>query len=310
MIEFCSLTLSITLLHGLWSHRHKVQVLHFHWYQRLYQSDRLIWTPIKFAAFAVKIFLAHNRLGYRLTWTAHNLFPHERRFPLLDKWARWLVTHRASIVFVESETAQDVVQRTFPWIRNIEQIPQGHFVGVYPKGKPMEDARTELSIPLDAFVFLTFGLIRAYKGVETLIEAFLRELASPHCYLVIAGAPHTAEIRSAIERLAADSPYVRLKLGFIPNEEVETLFNACNVVVLPFSNIFTSSTTILACSLGRPVVIPQLGALPSSEKSGFFVYDPADPTGLLKAMCASMQADWREEGKGAIQPRSCKQLRQ
>jgi glycosyltransferase involved in cell wall biosynthesis len=163
----------------------------------------------------------------------------------------------------------------------------------------MVEARAELNIPSDAFVFLAFGLIRPYKGLETLIRTFLTSFASPRCFLVIAGNPCSAEARTTIGRLTASSPYIRLKLGLVPNDQIETLFNACNVAVFPFCCTFTSSSIILACSLGRPVVIPLIGALPRAEKSGFFTYDPSHPHGLRQAMQESMSADWYEQGKRA-----------
>lgn len=284
----------------LWRHRKRIQILHFHYFQRLYLADSLGRTPAKFLAFVAKVVLA-RALGYRLTWTAHNLYPHERYFPRIDLLARWLVTILASVVFVDSPGAQATVRRAFPWIRRFVEVPHGHLVGVYPPGKPMEEARRQHGIPQEAFVFLTFGLIRPYKGVEALVDTFVQELAGPECHLVVAGDPWNDEVRHELQRLAAGSRYVHLQLGFVPHEQVSTLFNMCNVAVFPFADIFTSSTTILACSLARPVVVPRMHALPVDDVRGVISYDPSQTDGLLNALRAGMLVDWEQEGRRAME---------
>jgi hypothetical protein len=123
----------------------------------------------------------------------------------------------------------------------------------------------------------------------------------------VAGDPHTPAVRHRIEELATQSPYVRLELGHVPDERVETVFNACNIAVFPFVEIFQSGTALLACSLKRAIIVPERGALPFSEAGGFFQYDPSDPDGLCQAMRTSMQADWAAEGMKAyttVQQRS------
>jgi beta-1,4-mannosyltransferase len=162
----------------LWRHRGKIQVLHFHYFQRLYQSNRPYKSFFKYIGFTGKILLA-RLLGYHLTWTASNLYPHEPGIWLFDWFARWLVTYKAPVVFVELASAQEAVQKEFPWIHHIEEVTHGHYIGYYPPGKSMSEARREFNIPDDAFVFLNFGLIRAYKGVEGLIETFIHHFAGP-----------------------------------------------------------------------------------------------------------------------------------
>lgn len=282
----------------LWQQRKKIHILHFHWYQRLYSSDTLKRTPLKFLLFLCQIFFA-RLLGYRITWTAHNLLPHETQFPRLDKIARWLVTSQASVVFVDSDVARLAVKQTFPWIRHFEVVPHGHMVGVYPSGEPQAVARLRLGIPEQAFVFVTFGLIRAYKGVEHLIEIFVEHLAGPDCYLIVAGDPHTPQVRSRLIDLAQSSPYIKLELNFIPPEQVENIFSASNVGVFPFSSIFTSSSTILCCSLQRPAIIPRLGALSAFEHEGVLLYDPQEPEGLLQCMRDARKMDWEQQGQRA-----------
>src|SRR5690606_25490271 len=53
---------------------------------------------------------------------------------------------------------------------------------------PMALARKQLGLPAGARVLLFFGLIRAYKGLDLLIEAFAK--LDPRYHLVIAGEPY------------------------------------------------------------------------------------------------------------------------
>ena len=287
-------------LSWLWRRRHVVDVLHFHWHQRLYvSSSGRLASALKLARFAAAIAWA-RALGYRISWTAHNLFPHERPMPRLDHAARRLVTRSAHVVFVDSTAAATAVERAFPWVADrVEVVPQPHLLAAYPTPPPMPEARRALALPADAFVFLHFGLIRRYKGVEKLVHVFRAELASPRCYLVVAGEPHTAAVARSLEDVRGSCRWIRYDFRFVPPADVSLWFGAANVAVFPFEEIFTSTTAILARAFGRAIVVPRKGALPLGAGRGVFSYDDGAPDGLLQAMRASMQSDWQADGAEA-----------
>jgi glycosyltransferase involved in cell wall biosynthesis len=131
-------------------------------------------------------------------------------------------------------------------------IPHGHYVGVYEqKGK---DYREAYGIPEDGYVFLFVGAIKPYKGIDKLIEAF-NKIKNESTYLVIAGKPSkdVEEYLNAVQ----DRSNIIFDLRFIPDDEVGDIITCCDSFVLPFKEITTSGSAILALSFKKPVVMPK-----------------------------------------------------
>ena len=70
-------------------------------------------------------------------------------------------------------------------------------------------------------------------------------------------------------------------------------FNACDFVVLPFSDVMTSSSAMLALSFGRPIIAPAIGCLPEiiTPETGL-LYNPTHSDGLVEALrkCSTLDA--------------------
>ncbi len=104
-------------------------------------------------------------------------------------------------------------------------------------------------------MFLTFGLVRAYKQIPELVGAF-RGLPDADLRLIVAGRPLPAGAGEAVRAAAGDDPRIVLLLDHVPDERVSELHLAADVAVLPYRDVFSSSALLLALSLGLPVVAP------------------------------------------------------
>jgi glycosyltransferase involved in cell wall biosynthesis len=265
----------------LWLNRSTTDVLHFHWVQYFYNSSRKEISTLWAIFFFFKLILA-KMFGYRIVWTVHNLLPHERCPGPADHIARRSLILLADALVVHCRAAGTAVTRTFHRKRNIQVIPHGHYIHWYAGDLSREDARSLLHIPPEEYVYLYFGFIRPYKGVETLIETFK---TLPSGYLVIAGRPCDAATEKAIRDRTERHARIRLSLGFIPDDQVQGLFACADAIVLPFTDVLTSGSAILALSMGKPVIVPESGCLPElvQDRLGI-LFDPRDPLGLAKAL--------------------------
>ena len=124
-------------------------------------------------------------------------------------------------------------------------------------------------------MFLAFGMVRPYKQVPALVETF-RAVAGPDDRLVVAGNPNRDWLERAVRERAGDDPRVRLDLRFVPDDEVGDYFAAADAVVLPYRDVLTSGSAVLAMSFGRAVVAPRIGCLPWQVGDGGVLYDPGD----------------------------------
>jgi glycosyltransferase involved in cell wall biosynthesis len=99
------------------------------------------------------------------------------------------------------------------------------------------------------------GLVRRYKGVEGLVEAF-RSVADDSLTLDIAGAASSAELVVTVSALAYDDPRVSLRFDYLSDDELVTAVTAAELVVLPYRFMHNSGTVLAALSLDRPVLVP------------------------------------------------------
>jgi glycosyltransferase involved in cell wall biosynthesis len=239
-----------------------------------------------------------------VVWTVHNALPHDRQ--RLDRALRWLLVRCARLV-VHAEATRAAVPRAR---RPAAVVPHGHYIGWYPDDLSPAEARRALGLePADA-IFVCFGQLRAYKGIDGLLTAFAG-LPDPGLRLVIAGRP-ASERDAAVVRAGAGDPRVRTHLGFVPDADVQRFLKAADFVVLPYRDVLTSGAALLALSFGRPVVVPRLGCLVELEREGCaLAYDPDAGGGLRDALAAAAQiaaeparlADWQERAAAAARAR-------
>jgi len=99
-------------------------------------------------------------------------------------------------------------------------------------------------------------------------------------------------MRRQVEEAARPDRRIRLKLGFLPDEELAQVIFACDVVVLPFKEVFTSGSLVMAITCGKPVVVPNVGFIGEYvDKSCAFFYEANDDEGLFKALKAALETD-------------------
>jgi len=76
---------------------------------------------------------------------------------------------------------------------------------------------------------------------------------------------------------------------FIDDAELQFFIRAADAVVLPFRDVLTSGSAILALSFGRPVVAPRIGNLVEivNEEMGI-LYAVEDQNGLVNGMRSAL----------------------
>lgn len=282
-------------------HAGEIDVLHLHWPHHEYADPDRAIMEARMRAFLARLEWA-VAAGYRIVWTAHNLYPHDSPHRDLDHIFRVALCRLASVVIAHCDAAADAVASTFGRTGPVVVIPHGSFIDTHPRELTREQARESLSVPDDVTVLGVFGSIDPYKGIEDLIAA-VAALPEDH-WLLVSGnceAGYAATLRARMaERLGARG-VLRAFDGFAPGLEVIRVLAASDICPVAFRAATTSGTVILALSWGIPVVVPAIGCLPATVEDGAgVVYDPSEPGALVAALRTAVAMDRAVAGGAAL----------
>jgi glycosyltransferase involved in cell wall biosynthesis len=182
---------------------------------------------------------------------------------------------------------------------------------VYDFGEPgrprpsRAEARARLDLPAHGRLVLFFGFIKPYKGVMHLLDAapLLKARYGQGVRVLVVGDVY-GDRQPYRDRIAASGAgdIVSLVDGFVPDEEVEAYFVACDLVVLPYVSATQSGIVQIAYNYDRPVVTTDVGGLPEVVRDGStgFLVPPGDPTALAAVIARFFDEGRAEEFAAAV----------
>lgn len=177
----------------------------------------------------------------------HNAKPHEW-FPATQMLTR-AVLNDASRLIAHSQTVVDDL-RSYGVVTPTVVTP--HPPNFEPWRSPVPSG------PPNRLLFV--GFVRAYKGLDLLIEALAK---LPHDYgLTVAGEFWSGE-DTMRELLSAHNLEERVEVlnRYVPDEELSSLLASHHLVVVPYKSATQSGIVPLAFAAGRPVVATNVGGL-------------------------------------------------
>ena len=197
-----------------------------------------------------------------IVWTVHNLRPQDSTHPRLERaWLR-IFANNVSATICLSRSGEQALRKALPSTCGTPTyvIPHGHYRDWYSDTIAPVEAKLKLDIEPDRNVALFLGLIRPYKNVPRLIGCFT-ECSTRNWTLIVAGNPESKAIRDEIRYVVGCSRQIRLELGFVENDMLQTYFRAADLFVAPYSDVLNSGSAILSLSFDCPVLVPNMGAM-------------------------------------------------
>jgi glycosyltransferase involved in cell wall biosynthesis len=181
----------------------------------------------------------------------------------------------------------------------VEVVPHGAFdyLTRLPDEAPLPAPFAGVERP----VVLCFGLIRPYKGVDLLIEAF-RDV--PDAELWIVGRPLGTPIEPLRALAAPIAGRVRIEPRFVPERELPAFFRRADVVVLPYRDAEQSGVLFTALAFGKAIVVTDVGGFGEVAAAGAAravpPADAAELSGAIRGLLADPAARQKlEEGARA-----------
>ena len=144
-------------------------------------------------------------------------------------------------------------------------------------------------------VVLFFGLLRPYKGVDVLLEAW-REVPAGGAELWIVGRPRM----DIAPLLASAPPGVRFVSRYVPDTELASYFRRADVVVLPYSRtdrFDQSGVLATALAFAKPVVLSDVGGFGEVAATGAGVLVGPGDVGSLSAALRRVLGDEGERSR-------------
>jgi glycosyltransferase involved in cell wall biosynthesis len=219
------------------------------------------WMPFFAPAFASSVGPLRAR-GTRVVLVCDNLIAHEPRF--FDRaFTDWMMRNSDGYLVMS-----DAVERDLDTLKPgapRRRVPHP-FYAQFDRGRyTRESARAALGLSGDVALF--FGYVRRYKGLDTLLTAWKQVRAErPGATLLVAGEFYEPPEPYQVLALAAGG--VRLMNRYVADDEVEAMFRATDVTVLPYRAGTQSGVTHVAYALGSPVIATRVGGLSETVREG------------------------------------------
>ncbi len=215
--------------------------------------------------------------GPALVLTAHDVLPREPR-PGQRRAQRRLYERFDAIVVHSEHGRSRLIDELGVAPERVHVIPHGAFDHLAAAGPFPPPFQTDLP------VVLCFGLMRPYKGIDLLLEAW-RGIEGAELW--IAGMPRMdmAPLR------AVAPPGVRFVERFIGDEELPAYFRRADLVVLPYREIDQSGVLFTALAFARPLLLSDVGGFPEVAATGAARLFPAGDVEALRSSLRELLSD-------------------
>lgn len=199
----------------------------------------------------------HMKKGCKVIAILDNVIPHEQRF--FDKpFTRYFLSGCDGFITMCSEVENDLLRFKTGKPHTIINHPlYSHFGEKLSR----EEAEKKLGLLPGRRNILFFGLIRQYKGLDILLEAF--KGLDENYQLIIAGEPYGSfePYQELIDSLGEGASRVKLFPQYIKDSEVKDYFSAADVTVLPYRSATQSGISSVSYHFEVPMIVTAVGGL-------------------------------------------------
>ncbi|BBX10227.1 GDP-mannose--glycolipid 4-beta-D-mannosyltransferase [Mycolicibacterium aichiense] len=210
-------------------------VFHVHWPEQLYRANGRAKTMVKRVLVAILLLRLRAR-RVPVVLTVHDLAPHDQDRGFERLLSRALERMFALRIYLNESELNDPARGVVILHGDYRGWLQKQGVDLTPR-EPHRDV-------------ILFGLLRRYKGIETLITAARDADAT----LTIAGRAIDESYERELRALVADVPSAVLDIRHLEDDELTAEIFNHRIVCLPYTHMHNSGALVYALSIGRPVL--------------------------------------------------------
>ena len=214
----------------------------------------------------------------------HNMIPHEKS--LLDKmFAPNFVKAMDGFVALSKSVLDDVA--------SLDKQDKAKVFAPHPLYDHFGDimnraeAVNHLNLDLNYRYFLFFGLVRAYKGLDLLLDAFADERLRKYPVKLLVAGEFYDDPKTYLEQIKKHGmqDFVIIENQYISDDNVKYYFNAADIVVQPYKSATQSGVTQIAYHFEKPILVTNVGGLGEIIPNGKvgYVVEP-NPVAIADAL--------------------------
>ncbi len=212
-------------------------------------SDIVLLEYWNFAQLPAFIYISKALKNKKVLIELHNVLSHETN--IFEKLLLNELLNSVNKIIVHSKSSMNYLKS----FKNVLLNPFGYYK--YPR-LDKSYARELMKIRNNTFVILFFGNIRKYKGLDILLKVFSKFSKDKNTLLIVAG--------RFFENPKTYKSYINDKVliinRFIEEDEIPILFEASDILVLPYKRFDSQSGVImLALNYEKPYIISSASGL-------------------------------------------------
>lgn len=216
------------------------------------------WLTFMAPSFGTIAKLVAKNKHTKIAALVHNIIPHEKRFGD-TVLSNYFIKHVNGCITLSKSVYDDLTSLT-----NKPKVLTPHpLYDNFGAAISKTEAINKLGLDQSYSYLLFFGIIRKYKGLDTLLEAMANEeIKSKKVKVIVAGEFYEDSIAylDLIKKHQLENSVVLVN-QFIPDEEVVNYFCAADMVVQPYKHATQSGVTQIAYHFNKPMLVTNVGGL-------------------------------------------------
>ena len=260
-------------LEEFWMNYAKYEVIHINWPNSLFETGKPTKTEV---IFLERIIKEIKEKSIKIVYTRHNETPHYSTDANTLKCYQIIEQNADAIVHLGNYGIKE-----FKEITKCKHfiIPHHIYDSIYSNNITLKEARSKLGIPLNKFVFLTFGVYRDREEVDLVLAAYKRIkiknklLLAPRlkAHFGFSKRPASRSIRTWLMYIYVEGiKFIKRKLefrkhsifalnDFVSDNDLPLYFLAANVVLIQRTKILNSGNLPMAYYFKKMVIGPNVG---------------------------------------------------
>ena len=231
------------------------------------------WMSFMAPSFGKIARIVHRNGKTKCIALVHNMIPHEQN--ILDKiLPPYFVKSMDGFIALSKSVADDIGK--FDKHNKPKTFSPHPIYDHYGTLLERNDALQQLGLDQNCKYVLFFGLVRAYKGLDLLLQAFAdSRIKESNIKLIVAGEFYQDEsiYRKQISDLGIEDKII-IHNEFIPDDKVNLYFSAADIIAQTYKSATQSGVTQIAFHFEKPMLVTNVGGLGEiviNNKSGYVV---------------------------------------